>query len=335
MTLEFDVEARLRGHMKRDREEILPPRTLAPNILRALDTSTPGRPGQNLRRQLAVSLGILGVALLLVLGLPRLRYISGPAPAGTLKPIVTPCHVPDWVPEPIKSATSAATGCTALSPVRQLDLLVVQRTGVGPSATDGFTLPDGRYTVFVEGDPDFCYRSFTLEDDHGRGIRQDWSYLPPNVAGPGVPLVQRELPRGVYHLVMTGAKPNCPWMVQVVLNSMLYKGVPPTPWRSPLGTPAPITLTNQTNPRFGIEQTGFYDPSWTISPNPCTYAVDLRASDGHTIHLGDGTASGDSRRGGPIFFGAGSWQIEMVSACQWRFVLKPWMGDMGGGTRGF
>lgn len=56
------------------------------------------------------------------------------------------------------------------------------------------------------------------------------------------------------------------------------------------------------------------------------YSLDLRAADGHAIHLGAATAT-RGHRVGPHFMGAGAWTVEMNTELEWEFVLAPVVGS--------
>ncbi len=129
-------------------------------------------------------------------------------------------------------------------------------------------------------------------------------------------------------------------MVQVVLNSMLSWEAPPRPWRPELPPPEEMTVRSGQSPAFRVARTGYYDAAWTVGPprvigRPmCPYSLDLRAADGHSIHMGDGTTAGDRRTSG-AFLGAGRWTVDLNTTGAWQLVLTPWIGSRGGGARGF
>jgi hypothetical protein len=229
-----------------------------------------------------------------------------------------------------------------LSRFIQIDRLVKVLTGTGTRTTPAFYLPHARYTVFPDADPERSARSFALLDEVGRGVFDDWSQFPPDVAGLTVPLVQHELKAGKYRLTIE-ASPTCAWRVQVVLNSMMSWEAPPRAWLPPGPPPIPITLGNGASPVFQIAETGNYAMDLVIGgftrgpPHPkrlCPFRLDLRAADGHSVHL----ATGESDRAewpSWQFLGAGQWTVDMDTQCDWHLVVRPMIGPSGGGARWF
>jgi len=66
----------------------------------------------------------------------------------------------------------------------------------------------------------------------------------------------------------------------------------------------------------------------------CPFRLDLRAADGHPVHL----ASGKSDRAewpSWKFLGAGQWAVDMDTGCDWQLVVRPMVGPSGGGARWF
>jgi len=315
MTLDIDVETRLRQHMQRVRAEVSPPHALESNILKALDASIARRSRQSLPRQLVVTFALVALAIVLVIALPYLRALSQPGGTGAIKPLVMPCHLPSWIPEPVKSAVFAASRCRAEANVKQLDQLAVQETAVGTSLTRAFPLVDGRYTVFIFEDPPQCVRSFQLVDRQQRGVQAAWEFEPVLAGGLRVPLVQQDVPGEVYRMQIGTAGAGCSWMAQVVLNSMLFEGNPPHPWRSPSPLPAAITIKKGDDGTFRVGQIGFYAINWTTSPQACSYSLDLKATDGRLVHMGDGSPRGTMRNNLPQFMGASTWSVIMTGDC--------------------
>ena len=162
------------------------------------------------------------------------------------------------------------------------------------------------------------------------------------MAGLTVPLVQHELKAGKYRLTIE-ASPTCAWRVQVVLNSMMSWEAPPRAWLPPGPPPISITLGNGASPVFQIAETGNYAMDLVVGgftrgpPRPkrlCPFRLDLRAADGHSVHL----ATGESDSAGwPswTFLGAGQWTVDMDTPCDWQLVVRPMVGPSGGGARWF
>lgn len=234
-----------------------------------------------------------------------------------------------------------------LSRFIQIDRLVTVLTGAGTQTTPAIHLPHARYTVFPEADPERAARSFAFVDQAGYGVRADWSNFPPDVLGLSVPLVQHELNAGSYRLTIETASPTCAWRVQVVLNSMLSWAAPPPAWRQTLPPPAPIVLRRGDKPAFRVDQTGPYvmkfvldgfDPGsvdWRREiQRMCPFELNLRAADGHMVHLGRGTEESAEWPTG-AFLGAGGWSVEIDTAGEWQLSIAPQVGPSGGGTRWF
>jgi hypothetical protein len=240
----------------------------------------------------------------------------------------------------LKRLGEAVIGCRPLSRFVQIDRLVMVKTGAGPTTTGTLRLPRGRYTVFVEYDPPTAVTSFALVDQQDRRL-PDWSRVPVDIGEVLAPLVQHELPSGNYRLDIGTGSPGCAWKVQVVLNSMLSWQAPPRPWRASTTPPAEITVRSGESPVFRVAQTGRYDLGWTVGGaqvdgHPIRpYWLDLRATDGHVIHLGGTTSPTRDERTGGAFLGAGEWTVEMKTTYEWQLLIKPVVGPLGGGTRGF
>ena len=230
-----------------------------------------------------------------------------------------------------------------LSRFTQIDRLVKVVNGTGTQTTPAFYLPHARYTVFPDADPERSARSFALLDEAGRGVRDDWSQFPPDVVGLTVPLVQHELKARKYRLTIE-ASPTCAWRVQVVLNSMMSWEAPPPAWRPRRPPPDPITLRSGARPVFlQIPQTGNYaidlvvggfNGSPSLPERLCPFRLDVRAADGHSVHLGS-TEPNKGRWPSWTFLGAGQWTVEMGTRCDWQLVVRPMIGPSGGGARWF
>jgi hypothetical protein len=236
----------------------------------------------------------------------------------------------------------AIIGHRPLSRFVQIDRLVTVQMGAGTAVTTPFHLPHGRFTVFVHYDPEAAVRSFALVDEHGHAL-PDWSMtrMPMTFVAP---LVQHVLPAGTYYLEVRTATRTCSWMAQVVLNSMLSWEAPPPAWRPAWPPPERIEVRRGQTPAFRVVQTGFYDidlsiGDWKIgapwsggAPHP--YWLDVRAADGHSVHVGHATATG-GQSPNPLFLGAAEWTVEVDTSYEWQLALKPVIGARGGGSRGF
>ena len=235
----------------------------------------------------------------------------------------------------LQDVGQAIIGRRPLSRFVQIDRLVTVETGAGTTETPPFRLRHGRYTVFAWYDPPVAVRSLTVVDERGHGL-PDCGAIPVAPGEVVAPLVQHVLPTGMYHVEVETWTPICAWMVRVVLNSMLSWEAPPPAWRPSLPPPQTTGLQSGREPRFRLAQTGLYDIELTIrewrsgapwfggSVNP--YSLDLRASDGHVLHLGQST---------PLFLGAGEWTVEMKTSDAWHLGIVPVIGPTGGGARGF
>jgi hypothetical protein len=236
-------------------------------------------------------------------------------------------------------------GLPPLSRFFQIDRLVRVVTEKGSRTSRPFSLPHARYTVFVDADPPRAALAFSMRDQHDQGIEADWSRIPEDVLGVGVPLVQHELRRGVYRISIDAKLPSCWWQAQVVLNSMLSWKWPPRPWRPLVAPPEPIILRSGDSPAFRLLQTGDYGTDFMIdgfrpdnhvfTQTFCPFNLDLRAADGHLVHLGDGGTSQAAWPRDLYFLGAGDWTVEIETSCEWELVIKPRVGSRGGGTRSF
>ncbi len=190
----------------------------------------------------------------------------------------------------LKGIGDSIIGRRPLSRFVQIDRLAMVKTGAGPTTTASFRLPHARYTVFVDYDPPTAVTSFALLEDQGRAL-PDWSSITADVGEVMAPLVQHELPTGNYRLVIGTTTPTCAWMVHVVLNSILSWQAPPRPWRPSSPPPEEILVRSGESPVFRVAQTGRYDVSWTVGEDQVEghpirpYWLDLRATDGHAIHL--------------------------------------------------
>ncbi|HLB78230.1 MAG TPA: hypothetical protein VJO72_14465 [Candidatus Dormibacteraeota bacterium] len=243
----------------------------------------------------------------------------------------------------LQDVGQAIIGRRPLSRFVQVDRLVTAHTGAGTTKTPPCRLPHGRYTVFAAYDPPVAVRSLAVVDERGHAL-PDWGAIG---AAPGevvAPLVQHVLPTGSYHLEVDTWTPTCAWMVQVVLNSMLSWEAPPRAWRPSLPPPTSAEVHRGQEPRFRLAQTGLYNIDLTVgdwgvgtawfgaSLNP--YSLDLRATDGHVIHIGHATESVGSSSN-PLFLGAGEWTVEIKTGSEWRLVIAPVIGPHGGGSRAF
>ena len=67
----------------------------------------------------------------------------------------------------------------------------------------------------------------------------------------------------------------------------------------------------------------------------CPFRLDLRAADGHRVHLGEGIENKARWPSDNTFLGAGQWTAEMATACEWELMIRPRVGPAGGGARWF
>jgi hypothetical protein len=225
-----------------------------------------------------------------------------------------------------------------LNPYRQIDRLVARERGAGTAATVPFRLPRARYTVFNDYDPADAVNSFAIVDQRGRRW-PDWAKIPAPVGMVTAPLVQEELPAGVYHIEVGTMTPTCSWDVQVVLNSMMSLRIRPPEWRSSSAVPEVVRARSGNASVLRVTQTGRYDAAWTVGrpsvrPAIRPYSLALRAADGHVVELGGADATSDHRVGS-AFLGAGEWTVEMTTSEPWELMLSPVVGPTGGGARGF
>lgn len=239
-----------------------------------------------------------------------------------------------------KGLGDAVIGRRPFSRFIQVDRLAAVHTGAGPTTTNRFRLPHGRYTVFAAYERPAAVTLFALADDQDRHL-PDWSQIPVRTGEFTAPLVQHELASGSYRIVIGTATPACAWQVQVILNSMLSWEAPPRQWRPSEPPPSETRVGSGDEPIFRITQTGRYDLRWTIGEAPLEghpirpYWLNIRGSDGYVIHLG-GTATPyrDDRTSG-AFLGAGEWTVEIKTSFEWRLTISPVVGPLGGGARGF
>jgi hypothetical protein len=221
----------------------------------------------------------------------------------------------------------------------QIDRLVARHTGHGSTTTPWFSLPHARYTVFVEYDPPEAIQSFDLHRQR-RGLVPSLNATGAKRAGDvSAPLVQQELDAGKYRVAIRTLSATCSWDVQIVLNSMLAWRPAPRAWRASGAPPHVIVVRSGEDPRFLLSRTGRYEPQWTVGPSPSVHAaaphaLDLRAADGHAVHLGAATM-GSGHSVGLLFLGAGQWTVEMSTQMEWEFRLAPVVGPAGGGAHAF
>ena len=99
------------------------------------------------------------------------------------------------------------------------------------------------------------------------------------------------------------------------------------------------------SPNFRIEQTGTYTTDFMIDGfrgqhgvrhmKPiCSFQLALQAANGHVIPLAAGTGQKTTWPTSP-FLGAGDWQVEMETQCEWELVIRPMVGPSGGGAYWF
>lgn len=231
-------------------------------------------------------------------------------------------------------------GHRPLSALFPIDRLVTVESGMGSQVIDARRLPHGRYTIFINFDPADGGETFEVSRDPGNATEHDlrrWG-------SPAVPLVQTELPKGTYRFAVRVRSAGVCWQMQLVLNAMMSWATPPKPWRPRLAPPSLINLTNATEQRFQISQTGHYKmllrvdgfqaDQKTFPTEFCPFNLGLRAADGHRVHLADGGGN-TARWPDMAFLGAGDWTIEMMTKCEWQLVIRPMLGWAGGGARWF
>lgn len=223
-------------------------------------------------------------------------------------------------------------------PGQQMDRLVARFIGHGSMISSAFRLPTARYTVFVDYDPADAVHAFALSDGAGRRW-PDWKGMP----SPGAvtaPIVQEPLPSGRYRVEIETTMAACSWDIQVVLNSMQAWAIPPRSWKALPPPPPAVTVSGAGSPTLPVERMGNYSLDWWLGEpglHPVrrhSYALRLRAGDGHTVELGGGDDRGDHRVGA-AFLGAGAWEVEMTAQAAWELTVSPMVGPMGGGAWGF
>jgi hypothetical protein len=234
----------------------------------------------------------------------------------------------------------------------QLDILLVEPTGVGSGSSQSFSLPHGKYTVFSYDDPAECIQSLALVNGSGREVGSDASFRaaarPPNAApDQSIPsFVQQEFQTDRYHLALRTGTP-CAWMAQVILNSSLdLLGARPDPIKPPVATTEPVRMSQASpNREFEARQPGLYHAQWKVefpaTDATCSYDLTLVAADGHQEHLADSSQRfGNSGAGAiasdsPLFLGATRWHLAASGTCLWSVTISPWVGSLGGGVQGF
>ncbi|HEX4754499.1 MAG TPA: hypothetical protein VH661_01945 [Candidatus Dormibacteraeota bacterium] len=192
--------------------------------------------------------------------------------------------------------------------------------------------------MFNHYDPVEAALWFAIVDHRGRRW-PDWASIPAPVGMVSAPLVQEELPAGLYHLEVGTTTSTCAWEVQVVLNAMMALRIPPPEWRSSSGVPDVVGVRSSDAPVLHLTQTGWYDAVWTVGepsvrPAIRPYLLALRAADGHVVEMGAANAT-HGHRANPCFLGAGEWTVEMITGEPWELMLSPVVGPTGGGARGF
>jgi hypothetical protein len=230
---------------------------------------------------------------------------------------------------------------------KQLDILLRDVHGSGTSTTQLANFPHARYTFFTDEDPPSCVRLVQLQDQQGNfvaGDQVEQQSPPPDVvpekAYPGP--VQQDIPDGGYKVHIVAATPRCAWMIEEVLNSMSTEDAPPSPQPA---VPAPAWAAH-------VDSTG---PS-TVIPVPLSGIYDVSLSGGnqsgmtcvvHKIGFRNGTGDFESilqfgPGGGhgigmeePMFLVAGARTVAADTTCPWQVSVAPWIGTLGGGTRGF
>jgi hypothetical protein len=229
-----------------------------------------------------------------------------------------------------------------LSRFIQIDRLVSLVTAIGSRTISPIDLPHGRYTLFMAYNPPAAAQSVSFIDRAGHGF-PDWTSVPVTAGEVIAPLVQEELKAGTYQLQVE-ATATCCWKAELVLNSMQSWAAPPPAWRRLLPPPQPILLGSSKSLDFRIEQIGTYATDFMIDgftigqhvPHVmlCPFSLALRAADGHLVKLGAGTKHKASWPSG-AFLGAGNWQVEIETKCEWELTLRPMLGPSGGGAHWF
>jgi hypothetical protein len=233
---------------------------------------------------------------------------------------------------------------------QQLDINYATTTGVGSMTASPLALPHGRYTFFSYSDPPNCVKSVALLDHHGSAVVDDGSQRGQILGSRGmvaaqmVPtMVQQELSSGSYRLKVSTNGSGCAWDVEQILNYMLSNEAPLKPLVPTKAPNVDASLGNSSpDLHFQIPVAGIYHVIWNVTP--CDrYSGDLVRTGGGAEHLGDGVAAqvppggfvGPLGQDGPTFLGAGDWTAKVATTCFWQIGIRPWVGNLGGGTQGF
>jgi hypothetical protein len=230
---------------------------------------------------------------------------------------------------------------------KQLDTPLRDVPGSGTSTTQLSNFPHARYTFFTDEDPPGCVRLVQLQDQQGNfvaGDQVEQQSPPPGVSPqndyPGP--VQQDIPDGAYKVHIVASTSRCAWMIEEVLNSMSTQDAPPSPqpavpapaWAGHVDSAGPTTV-------IAVPLTGIYDVSLSTgypSGMACVvHKIGFRNATGDFESIlqfgqGGGHAIGQD---GPMFLVAGARTVSADTTCPWQISLKPWIGALGGGTRGF
>ena len=244
------------------------------------------------------------------------------------------------------SSSAPTTSATGVAFVR-LDTLLRDVPGSGTSTTQLSNFPHARYTFFTDEDPPGCVRLVQLQDQQGTFVAGDQVKQPspppgaaPETDHPGP--VQQEIPAGGYRVHIVATTTRCGWLVEEVVNSMPTQDAHPSPPPAVLAPvwDAHVDSTGQAAV-IRVPLAGIYDVSvsaGTQTGRPCVlHRIGFRNGVGDFEAVAEFAPPGGNGVGqdGPMFLVAGARTVSADTTCPWQISVKPWIGALGGGTRGF
>jgi hypothetical protein len=229
---------------------------------------------------------------------------------------------------------------------KQLDTLLRDVPGRGTSTTQLSNFPHARYTFFTDEDPPGCVRLVQLQDQQGNFVAGDQVEQPspppgaaPETNHPGP--VQQEIPASGYRVHVVATTARCRWMVEEVVNSVPAEDAHPSPppavlapaWAAHIDSTGPTTVIR-------VPLAGIYDVSLSAGTQTgkCVlHEIGFRNGAGDFEAVVEFAPPGGKGVGqdGPMFLVAGARTVSADTTCPWQISVKPWIGALGGGTRGF